>query len=173
MAAARWHPAFPSHVLGLALIALAWAGAATAPEALAGTEFSGCRGPDGAEVRTVIDEKLDAVAEFQFSDDGKSVTIHVNPYGFDYGPETMLWLYHRQCALIEIMRDRPGSTPSLDDHAKADCIAAQSMQKANLLGRHELESIDRTINPKAMPDFEKQLGPWRRIDLYRCLDQGG
>jgi hypothetical protein len=132
--------------------------------AQAGIDFSGCKDSSGRDVETLIDDRLQVVAELQRTQNDSGFVVAVNPYTSYYSPEMMLWLYHRQCALIGIMKDRAGA-----EAPNAICEAARAMRDRQLLGRYEMESIARTANPKEMPDFEKELGPWRRIDLMRCF----
>jgi len=130
-------------------------------EARAGFDFSGCPTP------TLVDEKISVVAELQRRD-GK-LLIAVNPFSFFYSPETMLWLYFRQCALVDLMKDDAGRRPPTpEENQESDCRAIVLMQQRGLIDRFGLESIDRTVDPKLMQDFEKQLGDFRRIDVFSC-----
>ncbi len=143
-----------------ALVAILLVGAG---HAQAGVDFGGCTDEKRSPVETIVDEKLDVVAKLER--ENARFAIRVNPYSFFYSPETMMWLYNRQCAFIEIMGERAGrGNPSLKDHIRADCEAVRRMKP----GRFELDSIRRTLEGGEMKDFETQLGPFRRIDLLRC-----
>lgn len=133
----------------------------TPNKAHAGFDFSGCRVP------TLVDEGLRVVAELQLK--GGDLVIAVNPFDFYYNPETMLWLYFRQCAFADRFKDKTRiRRPTPSENKELDCEAIRLMQERGLIDRFTLESIDRTVDPKLMPDFETQLGPFRRIDVFGC-----
>ena len=141
------------------------------PTLAGGPDLNGCARLVKKNVIGVLDEKMSSVAKLSM--ETREFAIHVNPFRYNLGAETVRWLYFRQCALIGIVGDDIGRrSPSPEEDQKADCKAIPLMRLEHELGPYDLLSIQRDLEAMDASQWEINLGPRRSIDLESCLKAG-
>jgi hypothetical protein len=145
-----------------------------------------CRGPDGRPIRSLYDSSLPKFAEARMlsraeqreaKERGVSAyVIVVNPERYYLGRYTQIWLYRRQCARIQMIREninKRNRQLHMGEEYDVDCMAVQAMQEDKRIrfSQRTIDSIERDIERLLVNErwYEVLPGPQRRVALKRCV----